>query len=293
MAYGTPGAVDDVERFYTHIRHGTPPSAEQLDELTARYAAIGGTSPLAERTEAQRAALQAALDDRQPDSFLVALGQNHSAPFIEDAVAALDGKVGGLVGLVLAPHFSKASVGQYRQRLMAAGPDLDVAMIRNWHDLPEWHTFLGAAVVDAKAALPERTHVLFTAHSLPIAALVDDPYEEQLRVSADAIAACAGLADPEWSLAWQSAARTPDPWKGPDVVAVIHDLAGAGEIESVLVCPQGFTSDHLEVLYDLDVVARAAADEHSLAFARTRSLNDDPAVFSALAERVVLAAART
>jgi ferrochelatase len=292
MAYGTPATPQDVERYYTHIRGGRPPSPEQLEDLVARYEAIGGISPLAARTEAQRARLQAALDARQPGGFEVVLGQKHAAPFIEDAAAALDGRVGGIVGVVLAPHYSAASVGEYRERLGAAAQD-GVAMIRNWHDLPALHAFLRAAIDDARSTLPPRVHVLFTAHSLPLRALEDDPYESQLLESASDVALAAGLVPGEWSLAWQSAARTPEPWKGPDVNAVIDQLAAAGGTDAVLVCPQGFTSDHLEVLYDLDVRARAAAEDAGLAFARTRSVNDDPAVFDGLAERVVLAAANT
>jgi ferrochelatase len=249
-------------------------------------------SPLAARTEAQRARLEAALEERQPGSFQVVLGQKHAPPFIEDAVASLDGRVGGIVGLVLAPHYSGASVGAYSERLAKAA-NVAVAMLRSWHDMPALHEFLRAAIEEARATMPRRTHVLFTAHSLPIRALIGDPYEQQLLESATAIAAAAGLTAGEWSLAWQSAARTPEEWKGPGVLSVVHQLSATGDVDGVLVCPQGFTSDHLEVLFDLDVQAREAAEAAGLAFGRTRSVNDDAAVFDALAERVVLAASRT
>ena len=125
--------------------------------------------------------------------------------------------------------------------------------------------------------MPPKHHVLFTAHSLPERALVDDPYPDQLRESAAAIAERVGLGPwADWSLAWQSAGRTPEPWRGPDILEVIRDLGATGRSEGVVVCAQGFTSDHLEVLYDLDIEARAVAAEVGLAFARTRSLNDDP-----------------
>ena len=89
-----------------------------------------------------------------------------------------------------------------------------------------------------------------------------------------------------WSLAWQSAGRTPEPWRGPDVAEVIRDLAATGRADGVLVCPQGFVSDHLEVLYDLDVDAHRVATEVGLAFARTASINDEPTVMAALADLV-------
>ena len=294
MAYGTPATRDDIEAYYTHIRRGSAPSADQLAELTARYDAIGGTSPLAERTEAQRAAIQRALDERAPGRCRVVLGQKHAAPFIEDAVASLaDDGVHHIVGLVLAPHYSRFSVGQYQERLAAAAKARSVPAsgIDSWHLEPTYLDFLTQAVSEALAGLPTDTKVLFTAHSLPERVLVDDPYPDQLRQSATAVAQAAGLNRwAGWSLCWQSAGRTPEPWRGPDVLTVIRELAATGRAEGILVCPQGFVSDHLEVVYDLDVEASAVADEVGLAFARTRVLNADPAVMGALADRVLAAA---
>jgi ferrochelatase len=290
MAYGTPAAPADVEAYYTHIRRGRPPSPEQLADLAARYDAIGGISPLAARTEAQRAALAAELEAAEPGAWDVVLGQKHAAPFIEDAVAELAGRgATSVVGLVLAPHFSRASVGEYQARLReaAAGHGLRAAAIDSWHLEPTYLAFLADAVRDGLADLPARTKVLFTAHSLPERALVDDPYPEQLRASAAAVADAVGLDRwAGWSLAWQSAGRTPEPWRGPDILEVLDDLAATGRADGVLVCPQGFVSDHLEVRYDLDLEARHRAEAVGLAFARTRVLNDDPSVLAALAERV-------
>lgn len=294
MAYGTPASVADVEAYYTHIRRGSPPTPEQLAELTMRYEAIGGISPLAERTEAQRAALEAALDQRAPGHCRVVLGQKHAAPFIEDAVTTLaDDGVEAIVGLVLAPHFSRFSVGQYQERLATAATERGVpaAGIESWHLEPTYLSFLTTAVQEALAPLPERTKVLFTAHSLPERVLVDDPYPDQLRASAGAVAEAAGLDRwAGWALGWQSAGRTPEPWRGPDILEVIRDLAATGRSDGVLVCPQGFVSDHLEVVYDLDIEARKVADEVGLAFARTRVLNAEPTVLGALADRVLAAA---
>jgi len=294
MAYGTPASPDDVEAYYTHIRRGHPPTAEQLADLTARYDAIGGTSPLAERTEAQRAELARCLDDAEPGRWTVVLGQKHASPFIEDAVAAVAASgATRVVGLVLAPHFSRASVGQYQERLHAAAAahGLTATSIDSWHLEPAYIAFLAAATRDALADLPERTKVLFTAHSLPERALVDDPYPDQLRASATAVAEAADLHRwAGWSIAWQSAGRTADPWRGPDILTVIDELAATGRADGVLVCPQGFVSDHLEVVYDLDIEAQRRADAAGLAFARTRVLNADPVVLAALAEHVRAAA---
>lgn len=294
MAYGTPRSLDEVEAYYTHIRRGRPPEPQQLAELVARYEAIGGVSPLAERTEAQRQAISSALDARGVDHHVV-LGQKHAEPFIEDGVAQLASHgVEQVVGLVLAPHWSAASVGQYHGRATAAAQEHGVAYheVGAWHLEPSFVDFLAGAVREARGALPPAHKVLFTAHSLPERVLVGDPYPQQLRESATAVAERAGLARwAGWGLAWQSAGRTPEPWAGPDLLEVMRDLAATGRSDGLLVCAQGFVSDHLEVVYDLDVEAKALADQLGLAFARTRSLNDEPAVMAALADRVLAAVA--
>jgi ferrochelatase len=165
------------------------------------------------------------------------------------------------------------------------------AGIDSWHLEPAYLAFLTDVVRGGLVGLPERTKVLFTAHSLPERALVDDPYPDQLRASATAVADAAGLDRwAGWSLCWQSAGRTPEPWRGPDILQVLHELAATGRADGVLVCPQGFVSDHLEVVYDLDIEARRLAEELGLAFARTRVLNDMPSMFEALADRVLAAA---
>jgi len=293
MAYGTPAGPDDVESYYLDIRRGRPPTPEQLADLVRRYDAIGGVSPLRERTEAQRAALQRALDDRAPGRFEVVLGFKHAAPSIEDAVARLRARgITRVVALVLAPHYSAGSVGEYLDRARAAAGDaLALATIEAWATEPAYVAFLAGAVTDALALLPSATKVLFTAHSLPSRVVTGgDPYPDELRATAEAVAEAAGLARwASFTVAWQSASPTPEPWLEPDVRTVIEDLAATGRAEGVLVCPCGFVSDHLEVLYDLDIQARAVAEGAGLAFGRTRVVNDDATVMSALAERVLKA----
>ena len=166
------------------------------------------------------------------------------------------------MGLVLAPHYSRGSVGEYHARAGAAAEAAGVGYtgIDRWHDEPAW---LDAQAERVRAALTGlsgpglRTMVLFTAHSLPERVLEGDAYPDELRASAEAIAKRAELGD-DWMLAWQSAGRTPEPWRGPDILDVIRDLGAGGEVTGVVVCPQGFVSDHLEVLYDLDVDAHQA-----------------------------------
>jgi len=294
MAYGTPGSPEEIEPYYTDIRRGNPPPPELLADLVRRYDAIGGTSPLAERTRAQADGLARALDERAPGEVGVRIGLKHADPRIETAVDELVASgVRRIVALVLAPHYSAGSVQQYldraRARAAAVDPEVEVRGIESWHLEPAYLDFLADGVRKGLAGLPTRTKVLFTAHSLPQRVVAGgDPYAEQLQETAEAVADRVGLVPwSTWAVAWQSAGRTPEPWIGPDVLEVLRDLAATGRAEGALVCPCGFVSDHLEVLYDLDLEARTLAEGLGLAFARTPVLNDDPTVLGALADRVL------
>ena len=289
MSYGTPRTPADILPYYTDIRRGRPPTDEQLAELTGRYEAIGGISPLAQRTDAQRVALQAALDSVADGRYHVTLGMKHAAPFIEDAVADLAGRgFRRFVGLVLAPHYSAFSIGQYLDRMTAAAAPhgIETLGIRSWATEPAFVEFIATEVASKLVNMPEQTRVLFTAHSLPQRILTaNDPYPEELQATAQLVAGAAGVEN--WGLAWQSAGRTPEPWLGPDILQVIDELAADGATRAVLVSAVGFVADHLEVLYDLDIEASRRAAQHGLVFARTACVNDDATVMAALADRVV------
>ena len=292
MAYGTPRTKDEILPYYTDIRRGRAPTPELLAELTARYDAIGGLSPLKQLTEAQQSGLQRALDFLEPDRYSVFLGLKHATPFIEESVAEIAAQgFTRIVGVVLAPHFSSYSIGQYlgRTREAAEPRGIEVTGVESWAVEPAFIDFLAGDMRTKLLNLPARTKVLFTAHSLP-QRIIDagDPYPNELRSTAEAIASAVGLS--QWSIAWQSAGRTPEPWIGPDILAVIDELAateGGEKVDGVLVCACGFVADHLEVLYDLDIEAERHASERGLAFARTACVNDDGAVMAALAARVV------
>ena len=283
MAYGTPRDRDDIEAYYTDIRRGRPPTAEKLADLVGRYDRLGGTFPLREITERQVAVIAAALGP----GYAVAIGTKHSHPRIDDGVQELARHhVDRVVGLVLAPHYSRMSIGDYAERAGKAAADhgLRVEMVESWHLLPAYLDFLAGAVRAALAQVPAGSEVVFTAHSLPQRILATaDPYPDQLAETAAAVAAAAGL--DTWSVGWQSAGRTAEPWLGPDVLEIVRDRSRTGAA-GLVVCACGFVADHLEVAYDLDIEAAALAGEVSLPFARTASVNDDPAVMRALAELV-------
>ena len=295
MAYGTPRSKEEILPYYTDIRRGRPPTDEQLQDLTNRYEAIGGLSPLKQLTEDQRDALQSELDSISPNTFQVFLGLKHASPFIEETVTEVVGLgYKKIVGLVLAPHYSSYSIGQYMDRVRAVAEPAGVAVsgIDSWAREEAFIDFLANDMREKLASLPERTKVLFTAHSLP-QRIIDggDPYPEELRATAELVAEKVGLTRwSDWSIAWQSAGRTPEPWIGPDILEVIDSFAAqsaSGEpINGVLVSACGFVADHLEVLFDLDIEAAKHAESHGIAFARTACVNANPSVMAALARSV-------
>jgi len=278
MDYGTARDMDDVEKYYTHVRRGRPPTPELLAELKARYEAIGGSSPLLQRTAQQVAGLEAALGTR----WKVFHGMKHQSPYLEDAVAemAADG-ITAAVGLVLAPHYSRFSVGEYTSRVQAAAErtDLDFSFVESYHDDPAFITMLAKRVQDVRALIPEDhgrddAPVMFSAHSLPSRIVAaGDPYPEQLQRTAELVAA--ELGTDNYLTCWMSAGRTDEEWLGPDLTEVIAELGAKGVLAAIS-CPCGFVSDHLEVLYDIDLEAQQAARDAELLLVRTESPNADP-----------------
>jgi ferrochelatase len=293
MAHGVARDIADIPRYYAHIRHGRPLSPAVEAELVARYQAIGGHSPLKEITEDLGREVEAALCERWPGQYRVYVGFRHSDPFIADTVSrmAQDG-ITDAVMLALAPHYSQLSTDLYIQAaeagLDAAGRPFPVRYIRSWHRNLLLIGLLADRVAEARQrlakAVRDASPVIFTAHSLPERILATgDPYPDELRETAEAVARLLDL--PHWETAWQSAGRTPEPWLGPDILDRIRDLHKQG-IPGVVVAPCGFTADHLEVLYDLDIQARDLARDLGLAFERTRSLNADPAFARVIADVV-------
>jgi ferrochelatase len=307
MAYGTASGPEDIERYYTDIRGGRAPSAVHLRELQDRYAAIGNVFPLLETTRAQAAGLVDRLNASAGDAgetFRAYLGMKHSPPFIADGVAEMraDGVTRG-VGIVMAPHWSGMSVETYVERTQLAAADGGgpaFSFVRSYSSHPAFVRFLTERVDEALGRLTpderEKAAVIFSAHSLPTRALPDGStrckycdctdscrYRDALLDTGDAVAARLGL--PHHTIAWQSAGRTDDPWWGPAIEEVLPQLAAAGH-PAIVVCSAGFVADHLEILFDLDIEARAIAEEAGVRFERTRMPNADPEYLDVLA-RVV------
>lgn len=270
MAYGSPSTEADIEAYYTHIRGGRKPSTEALEELTARYRVIGGSS-LTAITRAQAAALGERL------GLPTFVGMKHSPPFIVDGAAeAKKAGIQRLVGLPLAPHFAGMSVGAYQRSLEAAW-DRELIFVPGFHDHP---AFIAAVRQVLSEALAESWpgQLFFTAHSLPERIVTEgDGYYDRLLQSCRLVEA--GMNLPSWQFAFQSASTTGEPWLGPDLLdAVEKSCAG-----NVLVCPIGFVADHLEILYDLDIEAQAFARSRGISIRRTPAFNTRPEFIDAMA----------
>lgn len=291
MAYGGPDRLDQVEAYYRDIRRGIAPPPELLDELIGRYRAIGGGSPLSKIVERQRAALATALRVRGA-ALPVYAGMRHIEPRIGRVVhgMATDG-VESFVAIALAPQRSSNGVG-YRRAVEDALAELGsaapaVRFIESWHDQPRLVDALADATAEAfrRCTSPERAHAVFSAHSLPIRVVAQgDVYPVEVARTAALVAERIGLES--YTVAFQSAGRTAEPWLGPDLRDEIRRLGSEG-VREVVVCPVGFVADHLEVLYDIDIEAHAVACEAGVRLERARSMNDDPTFIAGLADLVI------
>ena len=274
MAYGSPERLADVPAYYSDIRGGRPIRPELLEKLVERYRRLGieSGSPLNAITEATRASLEAEL------GIPVFTGMKHWDPRIPVAVeAAVATGAETIVGLVLAPHFSRLSIGGYRQQLEdALAGRAELAFVDSWHDEPGFVELLTDRVRGTPA------HVVFTAHSLPARILDEgDPYRDQLLETSTLVADAAGLGE-AWSFSFQSESQTGEPWLGPDILDHLVALKEQGVAE-VLVCPVGFVADHLEIRWDLDVEAVEQARALDLSLTRIEMPNDEPALVATLA----------
>ena len=294
MAYGTPRSLDEVEAYYTHIRRGRKPTPELLEELTKRYERIGGISPLARITDEQAQAIAAKLNSMQDEmEFTAFLGLKHIDPFIEDGVRHMhESGLTEAVSIVLAPHYSTFSAQSYNDRAQEEARkfgDMRIHSIDSWYDQPSFIRYWSDRLQEtfAKIAVEDQQHtiVLFTAHSLPERIKqMNDPYPDQIADTARLIAEQANI--PHYTTAWQSAGRTPEPWLGPDVQDRMRELHAEGYTTMVF-CPVGFVSDHLEVLYDNDIECKSIAEELGIHYLRPPMPNTHDTFIEGLADAVL------
>lgn len=294
MAYGTPNTEEDIERYYTHIRRGRRPSDELIDDLKARYKAIGGLSPLAGITKGQAEALEKQLNEVQDKiEFKAYLGLKHIEPFVEDAVKQMheDG-ITEAVSLVLAPHFSTFSVKSYNGRAQeeAAKYGLKITTIESWYDEPKfiqfWINQLKEIMNRLTAEERKNYALIVSAHSLPEKILqLGDPYPKQLEETAKLIVEGAGVSN--YAVGWQSAGQTQEPWLGPDVQDLTKELYEEKGYKAFIYLPVGFVSTHLEVLYDNDYECKVVTDEIGASYYRPAMPDVNPTFIDALATIVL------
>nr|WP_290665447.1 ferrochelatase [Ardenticatena sp.] len=292
MAYGGPNSLDDIEPYLLDIRGGRATPPELVEEIRERYALIGGRSPLLDITRAQAEVLAARLNAEGPYTFKPYVGMRHWFPYIREAVEQIvaDG-LQRVVALVMAPHYSRMSIGAYIKNVEAAvtdlGAELDITYVRQWGDHPLYIEAVARHIREALHAFAPEEHarvkLLFTAHSLPAAIMQQgDPYDAQLRTTARLVAERLGWPEDRWMFCYQSAGASNAKWLGPDINEVIPALAAEGET-AILVAPVGFVADHVEILYDIDIEARQIAEEHGVHLERMASMNAEPHFVEALA----------
>lgn len=293
MAYGTPYKEEDIERYYTHIRHGRKPSEEALQDLTDRYRAIGGISPLAKITEDQAEAICARLNEMQDEvEYVLYIGLKHIEPFVEDAVAqmAQDG-IKEAVSIVLAPHFSTFSIKSYNGRAKEEADKygIQLSSVESWYDEPKFIEYWNQKISETFDAMTseerEKAVLIVSAHSLPEKILANgDPYADQLHETARLIQQATGVENVE--IGWQSAGQTPEPWIGPDVQDLTEELFNEKGYRSFVYTPVGFVAEHLEVLYDNDYECKVVCDRLGAQYYRPGMPNTNPLFIDAAVDAI-------
>lgn len=297
MAHGGPETLDDVGPFLNHIMGERTPSPELIEEIKGRYAQIGGRSPLRTITEQQARALEKELASKGR-TMPVYIGMRHWHPFIKDTVKKIvsDG-VQSLLALSLSPHYSKMSVGAYFAALDTACDQTanapEIIPIQSYCDHPLLLRAFAERVMELLASFPKERiatlALLFTAHSLPERILQEkDPYPEELLATVRGTLSALQPHFPalRWEFAYQSRGRSQGPWLGPQVEEMLPVLAAQG-FRDLLLVPIGFVSDHMEILYDIDILYKGLAKKNGVDLIRIGSLNEHPTFISALAERII------
>jgi len=285
MAYGGPNNLEEVEPYLLDVRGYRDTAPEIIQEVRERYREIGGRSPILERTQAQADAIQSVLNEQGQD-FKVFVGMRHWHPFIQDTLAEMRAQgIERAVGLVMAPHYSRMSIEAYFNKVEEATSGIQIAQIRDWHLLPEYLDALAGRVRAALERFPESVRadvpVIFSAHSLPERILEwDDPYPWQLQSTMQAL--MKRLGDRPHEFAFQSAAISTEPWLGPDASEVMERYAAQGR-RHLLICPIGFVCEHVEILYDIDIVYQNLAKKLGVQLERIEMLNDSPEMIRGLA----------
>jgi protoporphyrin/coproporphyrin ferrochelatase len=294
ISFGGPQGLADIRPFLANVLRGRRVPPERVEEVAHHYELFGGVSPLTMYTERQAAGLAARLRTRGYP-LPVHIGMRNWHPFLADALRTMqaDG-VTRAVGLIAAAHHSYSSCGQYRENVRdaraAARAPIDVVYSGDWYLHDGFIEAVSDHVEQARATLPaaarDRARIVFTAHSIPTGMANADTYQRQLHESARAVARRLDTTD--WAVVYQSRSGRPqDPWLEPDVNDYLRQARRQDQLGAAILAPIGFVCDHVEVLYDLDVEAKATCEEIGLPMARAAAVNDHPRFIDALADAVI------
>ena len=288
LAFGGPRSLDEVESFLTRLFRGRKPSSEQLERIKERYRLIGGRSPLPEITFKQAKALEKKLDAKGYP-FQSYVGMRYGHPLIEETLKKIveDG-IHEVVALPMAPFRSRASTGAYVEEVNQIkknmGEKLEISFVEGWHLHP---LFLGAiqerieeGLMQFTAEERKKVHLIFSAHSLPKSLVENEPYVKDMEESVQEV--LKKIEPHPWHIAFQSRGMGPEEWLGPDVESVLAGLSRQ-KAREILVIPIGFVADHIEVLYDIDILYRGKAESMGVILKRTSSLNFSERFIEALA----------
>jgi ferrochelatase len=288
LAFGGPSSLDEIESFLTRIMKGRKPSPEQVERVKERYRLIGGSSPLLEITRIQARGLEQKLN-KKGFSFKSFVGMRYGHPFIEETLKEIlrDGIL-EVVAVPMAPFRSRESTWAYVEEVNRVqknlGEGLKISFVEGWYRHPLFLKAIQEKVEEGLGEFPpgerKRVHLLFTAHSLPRSIVEKDPYAREIESSMKGV--LEGLEPRPWHMAYQSRGGGPEEWVGPDVELVLETLSKDG-VREVLIVPIGFVSDHIEILYDIDIVFRGKAESLGMKLRRTPSLNVSERFIEALA----------
>jgi len=288
LAFGGPRSLEEVEFLLTHLFKGQKPSPEQLERVKERYRLIGGSSPLPEITLRQAKALENNLNSKGYP-FKSYVGMRYSHPLIEETMSEIlrDG-IREVMAIPMAPFRSRASTGAYIDEVNRVNKELgevfEISFVKGWHLNP---LFLDAVREKVEEGLTEfssekrkKVHLIFTAHSLPKSIIENNPYAREIEASVSGV--LEGMEPHPWYIAFQSRGSGPEEWAGPDVESVLIKLSQE-KVKEVLIIPIGFISDHIEILYDIDIAFRKKGESLGIVLKRTRSLNTSERFIEALA----------
>lgn len=294
LAFGTPRSFDEIEDYYTRIRHGKKPTPELLEELTDRFKMIG-LSPLNHHTENAAAEIYTQLSKAQPDTeFKLYIGCQNTAPFIEDVVKQmLEDGITETIAVAMAPHYSRFSVEAYHKIAHEAAPEMKFIDVKEWWKQTGFTDFWVENINKEFALIPENekadTLVMLSAHSLPQSLMkMENTYELQVNESADRILAKVDVE--HTAKAWQSEGKgaSPEfPWLGPDVQDLTRQLYAEKGYKHIIYCPFGFVAEHLEVFYDNDYECKIICDELGIGYHRPIMPNDNPLYISSIVDAIV------